>query len=138
MRAFALALVTACSFVAAPAAAQERDTSEDVLASINAESSAATGLYVGGVITHVGGLALAGFFTMFTVVACTEEEPNCWTRDAALASLIVAGVGLAAIGVAIGLDVDSGSRRRGLARGSTVSDLTLQLGLTGVSLIGRF
>lgn len=141
---FIASFVSFAAFViAAPASAQDRMVADDLLAqqaSIDTESAAATGLYVGAVIAHVGGLVAAPVAMMMGIGVCAEEDPACaqaWSYGA-LSSLIVAGLGAVALGLAIGLDVDSGVRRRRLQREASNVELSLRIGPLGAALLGRF
>jgi len=96
--------------------ALDSDSYRDELASIDAESDAATGLYVTS-------LALAGVGVASGLVAVGAIFGSAFDGDAltvlALSSLIsVSAFGLSVLALipAIALDVDSGSRRDGLAR----------------------
>lgn len=88
------------------------------LASIDAQSSLATAGYVTSVISHVAGLgmlvggAIGGF--------CIDFGGGCGDRSGwhALAGVgaVVSSVGLIGIFVSVGVDVDSGHRRRDFRR----------------------
>lgn len=144
----AIALVASCA-VTAPASAQDGTQTASpvaldlraVHASIDSESAAATGLYIGAVIAHLGGLVAAPMVFMMSFVACSmEDPPSCaqgWEYGA-LAASIVSGLGAVALGLAIGLDVDSGVRRRRLARRATDAEVSLRIGPTSAALVGRF
>lgn len=93
------------------------------LASIDAESQAATALYVTGLVLHVGGIAtmvgtgLAGI--------CLSSGSSCDSqRNLASTGLLIgsiaAALGAVGIFVGVGLDVDSGHRRRDLTARRTL------------------
>jgi hypothetical protein len=114
----------------------ETSTSDD-LASIDAESHAATGLYVAAVALHVGGLGMvvgggiAGFCISFTAGACASaaEAAQPWV----ISGLIMSAVGLLMFIPAIILDVDSGHRRDRM-RGH----VAFTVGAGGVGIQGSF
>ena len=81
------------------------------LSSIDGESTAATVLYVTGVVSQVLGVGVGG---LGFIGALLGGGPGALAM--AIGGLVGVAVGFVAIGVAIGLDVDSGSRRRGLRR----------------------
>lgn len=123
----------------APALALAPSTADsDELASIDAESTAATVLYVGGVVLHVGGLA--GAIGLGIGTFCISFGGSCPDYSAGIAALFgVSGLGLAMIATGIGLDVDSGVRRRRLARRSELSwGIAPTEGGAALSLSGSF
>lgn len=91
-----------------------------LLRSIESESHSATALYVTAVVELIGSpLALiVGFAESFGCVADAIHDSGsgrCFAADALYITSAVLGLaGLLTLPVAIGLDVDSGSRRRGL------------------------
>ena len=103
------------------------------LASIDAESQAATALYATGLVLHLGGIAtffgsaIAGFCISFNTSSCASEHDLA--RTGMLIGGIAAALGLVGIFVGVGLDVDSGNRRRDHAERRT-----LLFGLDGSSL----
>jgi hypothetical protein len=106
----------------APPMADLRPRAEqDELSAIDAQAGAATALYVTGIVLHVGGLggavglAIGTFCISFGAGSCPDH------RAGLAALLATSGVGLALLGVAIGLDVDSGRRRRRLTPRDSVS-----------------
>lgn len=110
----------------------------DELASIDAEATAATVLYVGGVVLHVGGLAGAIGLGLGTI--CISFGGSCPDYSTGIAALFgVSGLGLAMIATGIGLDVDSGVRRRRLAQRSELSwGIAPTEGGAALSLSGSF
>lgn len=113
--------------LAAPATAQEADSGsltridyQAELDSINAESTTATVLYVIGPILFVGG-GTAGLL-LATAIAC-ESSGRSWcffggdrpeSHAGAIVGGLISAIGLVAFVTAIGLDIDSGSRRAAL------------------------
>lgn len=129
----------------APALAQPDAPEDDgALASIDDESRAALGLYVTSAVLAVGGatsLALSfGYFGGFAGGGC--PPPGCGPRDRAAGfGFFIAGVTaipLAAVllAIAIGLDVDSGSRRGALSTRRVA--LAAGPGEVGLGLVLRF
>lgn len=100
--------------------------------SIETESDWATALYVGGVITHVLGLGSLGTGVVFAL------GDTSVATGFAFAGIVGASLGLISIGVAIGLDVDSGSRRRALLGRVDRATLRLRLGPATLGLEGTF
>lgn len=95
------------------------------LQSIDSEASAATALYVTGVVLHVGGIAtivstaIAGFCLSWgSGDSCASERQLASTG--AIVGSIATVLGLAGIFVGVGLDVDSGHRRRDLSERRTL------------------
>lgn len=91
-----------------------RDVSE--LSSINGESCAATTLYISGAVL----LGAGGPFVLVAALAVSINHAFGSSDDGTMAVLgLTAGasiLGAVLLGVAIGLDVDSGSRRGALER----------------------
>lgn len=158
MRALVLALsalVVSTVLSAAPAAAQSSaprldpqaalalDASYDrELRAIDAEADAATALYVTGVILHVGGIGtmvgtgIAGFCISFTS-SCSSAHDLATNGNIIGGSLAL--LGLVGIFVGVGLDVDSGHRRRDLGtRPSLALDFAPSTDGASVSLHGTF
>lgn len=112
-----------------------------LLASINTESRWATGLYVASVVGMVGGLTSE----LFAVVAwfdCVGEEfrvdapSSCGVAGGlAVTGAVLGAVGVVLLPIAIGLDVDSHSRRDGLTRGATAR---ISVGPGGLLVSGTF
>lgn len=105
------------------------------LASIDAESHAATGLYATALTLHLGGLAVGviGSIAGFCIFSCSDAQRTA--RDWGVGGFIVAGVGLLAFIPAIVLDVDSGRRR---ARQAAERRVAFSIGAGGVGLEGSF
>ncbi len=108
--------------LAVPASAQEAQPSELTqidyqaeLDSINTEADWATALYVAGpilfAISGFGGVLLWGGGELARGEGC---DNGVYLRAGAIACFIASGIGLVSFFVAIGLDVDSGSRRGAL------------------------
>jgi hypothetical protein len=102
------------------------------LDSIDAESTAATVLYVTGTIVMLtgAGIAIGG--------AVAQSSPFIHGADdheTISAGIGIGAVGLLALGLAIGLDVDSGSRRRAHA---TRVALAPSVGGATLSVSGTF
>jgi len=159
MRALVLALpaLVASVLFTAPAAAQASehgprldaqaalalDASYDrELRAIDAEADAATALYVTGVILHVGGLGamvgtgIAGFCISFTSSCSGAHE---LAQNGSIIGGSIALLGLVGIFVGVGLDVDSGHRRRDLgARPSLALDFAPSTDGASLSLRGTF
>lgn len=93
------------------------------LASIDAESQAATALYVTGLVLHVGGIATMVGTGLAAI--CLSSGSSCDSqRNLASTGLLIgsiaAALGAVGIFVGVGLDVDSGHRRRDLAARRTL------------------
>lgn len=111
------------------------------LRSIDVESHWAKGLYIASVASLVSGAAMAvvsfawwlgsGLSAIFTHDG--YDDPFAGPEALAVSAAIVGGFGLLTLPIAIGLDVDSGLRRDGLARdfSARVSVSPGGLGLTG-------
>lgn len=88
------------------------------LASIDSQATAATVLYVTSISLHIAGLAtivgtgIAGFCIDWGGGSCADRREIGVTG--AILGGIAAGIGLAGMFVAIGLDVGSGRRRHAL------------------------
>lgn len=115
----------------APPPSEVIDPAEE-LASIDAESHAATGLYVtmSVLLATAGALAAAGYAAN---PLCISFSGGCGGDPEAATALTIssgamAGLAVLALGVAIGLDVDSGARR-GAWQGRNA---TARVGLSGL------
>ena len=107
-----------------PATRVTLDAHNPELASIDTQSDWVRGLYISGVILHVGGLVtivatgIAGFCLDFGAGGCASA------RDLSITGAVVGGtvalLGFAAMMVGVGLDVDSGHRRHALLARTSV------------------
>lgn len=88
----------------------------DELASINAEATAATTLYVVGLTVHIG--ALASMLVIGAATFCVSSFSSTCPDDGGLGYLLLgtSGIGLVTFFVGVGLDVHSGVRRNKLYR----------------------
>lgn len=117
------------------------------LASIDSESRAATALYVTSLSLTVTALAI-GIPTAAAGISCIGAWSSPCSRDgestrlaASLSSYVLLGLGVIALPIAIGLDVDSGSRRGGWeARAVAIDSVRLAPTEGGayVAIDGRF
>ncbi|UJR82038.1 hypothetical protein [Sandaracinus amylolyticus] len=142
---FVFALFASLSFHALPALAQDdvdllSVEDRDELSAIETQADVATALYIGGLTVHVAGLGgavaygLASFCISFSG-SCPVVDDG-WVEPVLLG---VSGLGLAVFFTAIGLDVDSGVRRRDL-RERTGVDVSIAPTRDGASFLlsGRF
>lgn len=115
---------------------------DDELASIDAQSTAATVLYVTSVTLHVAGIAtivgtgIAGFCIDWGGGSCASAR-DLGTNGAIIGS-VIAGVGLVGLFVAIGLDVGSGRRRREHQAGHATLSIAPSDGGATISFAGTF
>lgn len=118
------------------------------LASIDAESHAATALYVASTALVVAGVAV-GVRAIQSAFSCSfgswgPGASGCGSESSRvgtwIAASVVLGLGVLALPIAIGLDVDSGSRRGRLESRATIDrvQLTPTEGGAYLSLGGRF
>lgn len=125
-----------------PAATEDARRLE--LASIDSESHSATALYVASLSLVLTGIGIGAGATGASV-RCIGSWSPCssgeWAPVLAITSSALLVLGVIALPIAIGLDVDSGSRRGGWQSRAVTID-TVQLGPTEggafVSLVGRF
>jgi hypothetical protein len=105
------------------------------LASIDAESQTATGLYAAALTLHLGGIAVGviGSAAGFCIFSCSDAQHTA--RDWGIAGFIAAGVGLLMFIPAIIVDVDSGHRR---ARHAEQGHVAFSIGAGGIGLEGSF
>lgn len=97
------------------------------LGTIETQSDWATAIYLASITSWVGALGLV-----------VGAVPATMANEGALCPMLAGAAGLAFVGlvtapIAVGLDVDAGSRRRGLQR-----SIELRLSAAGLSLTGSF
>lgn len=97
------------------------------LGTIETQSDWATAIYIASITSWVGALGLV-----------VGAVPAAMANEGALCPMLASAAGLAFVGlvtapIAVGLDVDAGSRRRGLQR-----SIELRVSAAGLSLTGSF
>lgn len=107
------------------------------LSSIDAESTAATIVYIASLVLHLGGLALAfgpGIASFGSTFSSRGSSDNSFT---AITGALIAGVGGVGVIVAGALDTDSGLGRRGWRerRQARSIDVAIAPSAEGASLV---